>query len=94
MITWVRKNSGGGDMEEDFEETVHSKYSSFLCSSVLLILMECYFVPSSFEMQSFLGLTGRWWKSKLEVLEKIPLSVSEMWKAKNEARLRAIDKVR
>ncbi|GMH59402.1 hypothetical protein TrRE_jg5624, partial [Triparma retinervis] len=35
-----------------------------------------------------------WWRSKLEELGKVPLSTSEVWKAKNEARLRAIDKVR
>jgi len=94
MVIWVRNNSGGGEREEDFEETLQSKYSSFLCSSLLFILMECYFVPNPGEMHSFLGMTGRWWRSKVDELKKIPPSAAETWKSKNEARLRAIDKVR
>ena len=70
------------------------QYSSLLCSSLLLILMECYFIPSSSEMTSLLGMTARWWRSKMEELKKIPPTVAEIWRTKNEARLRAIDKVR
>eukprot|EP00520_Triparma_pacifica_P012396 CAMPEP_0118642866 /NCGR_PEP_ID=MMETSP0785-20121206/6065_1 /TAXON_ID=91992 /ORGANISM="Bolidomonas pacifica, Strain CCMP 1866" /LENGTH=397 /DNA_ID=CAMNT_0006534449 /DNA_START=32 /DNA_END=1221 /DNA_ORIENTATION=+ len=94
MITWARNNATLVSTELDFEETLQSKYSSFLCSSLLLILMECYFIPSSSEMASLLGMTARWWRSKIETLKNIPPTTAEVWRTKNEARLRAIDKVR